>query len=114
VFEELLRQAEMNRLGRQCGVIERQRKLNLAMLVRAIVVSAGMPGRAYQADILRVYLESEVPRVTRWDNIAELLTHAETDPNWRRRPSVLDQLRGWKRQPVARDKNRTHRPQMAA
>jgi hypothetical protein len=27
----------------------------------------------------------------RWDKIAELLTHAGTDPNWRRRPSVLDQ-----------------------
>jgi hypothetical protein len=26
------------------------------------------------------------------------------DPNWRRRPSVLDQLRGWKRQTVRRKK----------
>ncbi|MGH8066218.1 MAG: IS4 family transposase [Candidatus Entotheonellia bacterium] len=50
----------------------------------------------------------------RWNMIAELLTHAGRDPNWRRRPSVLDQLRGWKRQPVARDKNRQPRPQMAA
>jgi hypothetical protein len=38
----------------------------------------------------------------RWDKIAELLTHAGKDPNWRRRPSLLDQLRGWKRQPFAR------------
>jgi hypothetical protein len=38
----------------------------------------------------------------RWDKIAELLTHSGKDPNWRRRPSVLDQLRGWKRQPLAR------------
>jgi len=38
----------------------------------------------------------------RWNKIAELLTYAGRDPNWRRRPSVLDQLRGWKRQPVAR------------
>src|SRR4029434_3656822 len=36
----------------------------------------------------------------RWDKIAALLTHSGKDPNWRRRPSVLDQLRGWKRQPV--------------
>jgi putative transposase len=50
----------------------------------------------------------------RWEKIAELLTHAGTDPNWRRRPSVLDQLRGWRRQPVARNKNRNHHPQMAA
>jgi hypothetical protein len=38
----------------------------------------------------------------RWNTIAELLTHSGTDPHWRRRPSVLDQLRGWKRQPLAR------------
>jgi hypothetical protein len=38
----------------------------------------------------------------RWQQIADLLTHSGRDPNWRRRPSVLDQLRGWKRQPVVR------------
>jgi hypothetical protein len=38
----------------------------------------------------------------RWDKIAAILTHSGKDPNWRRRPSVLDQLRGWKRQPIAR------------
>jgi len=27
----------------------------------------------------------------RWDKVAVLLTHVGTDPNWRRRPSVLDQ-----------------------
>jgi len=36
----------------------------------------------------------------RWNKIAELLRHAGQDPNWRRRPSILDQLRGWKRQPI--------------
>jgi hypothetical protein len=33
-----------------------------------------------------------------WQQIADVLTHSGKDPNWRRRPSVLDQLRGWKRQ----------------
>ena len=42
----------------------------------------------------------------RWNKIAELLTHSGRDPNWRRRPSVLDQLRGWKRQPIARKETR--------
>jgi putative transposase len=65
VFEQMLPQDELNHLCQQCGVIERQRKLNLAMLVRAMVISAGTPGGAYQADVLRAYLESEVPRVTR-------------------------------------------------
>lgn len=31
-----------------------------------------------------------------WDRIAELLTHLGKDPNWRRSPSILDQLRGWR------------------
>jgi hypothetical protein len=38
----------------------------------------------------------------RWDKIAAWRTHAGRDPHWRRRPSVFDQLRGWKRQPMAR------------
>ena len=33
--------------------------------------------------------------------IAELHTHSGRDPNWRSRPYVTDQLRGWKRQPIA-------------
>jgi putative transposase len=65
VFEQMLPQDALNRLCQQCGVIERQRKLTLVMLVRAMVISAGTPGGAYQADVLRAYLESEVPRVTR-------------------------------------------------
>jgi hypothetical protein len=65
VFEQMLPRDEMNRLCQQCGVIERQRKLNLAMLVRAMVMSAGTPGGASQADILRAYLEAEVSQVTR-------------------------------------------------
>jgi hypothetical protein len=65
VFEPLLPQDEMGRLCQQCGVIERQRQLNLALLVRAMVIAAGTPGGAYQADVLRSYLETEVPRVTR-------------------------------------------------
>jgi len=65
VFEQMLPQDEIDRLCQQCGVIERQRKLNLGMLVRAMVIAAGTPGGAYQADVLRSSLEFEVPRVTR-------------------------------------------------
>ena len=32
----------------------------------------------------------------RWEFIAGLLVHQGQDPNWRTRPSVLDQLRGWR------------------
>jgi len=64
-FEELWPPGEMNRLCRPRGVIERQRTLHLAMLVRALVISVGTPGGTDQVDILRAYLESEVPRITR-------------------------------------------------
>lgn len=65
VFEAMLPQQEIDRLCQQFGVVERQRKLNLGMFVRAMVISAGTPGGAYQADVLRSYLEFEVPHVAR-------------------------------------------------
>src|SRR2546430_6782661 len=65
VFEAMLPQEVIDRLCEQFGVIERQRKLNLGMFVRAMVISAGTPGGAYQADALRSSLEFEVPRVAR-------------------------------------------------
>lgn len=30
-----------------------------------------------------------------WDRVAEVMAFRGIDPNWRRRPSVLDELRGW-------------------
>ena len=55
----------MERLCQPFGVIERQRKLHLGLFVRAMVISAGTPGGAYQADGLRASLEFEVPPVAR-------------------------------------------------
>jgi hypothetical protein len=34
-----------------------------------------------------------------WTRIGEYLSHLGRDPNWRRSPSILDQLRGWKISP---------------
>jgi putative transposase len=65
VCEAILPQEEMEHLCQQFGVIERERKLNLGMFVRAMVISAGTPGGADQADVLRSYLEFEVPHVVR-------------------------------------------------
>jgi Transposase DDE domain len=65
VFEAILPQTEINRLCMACGVLERQRQLHLGRLVRAMVISAGTPGGAYQADVLRSYLEFEVPHRAR-------------------------------------------------
>lgn len=33
---------------------------------------------------------------TKWHQLAEYLEHMAKDPNWRRSPSILDQLRGWR------------------
>ena len=30
-----------------------------------------------------------------WEALAQLL-NLQTDPNWRHRPSILDQMRGWR------------------
>jgi hypothetical protein len=65
VFEAMLPQEEIDRLCEEFGVIARPRQLNLGMCVRAMVISAGTPGGAYQADALRSYLEFEVPSVAR-------------------------------------------------
>jgi hypothetical protein len=65
VFEETLPQGEIDRLCVPFGVIARQRQLNLGMLVRAMVISAGTPGGASQADVLRSSLAWEVPQVAR-------------------------------------------------
>ena len=36
-----------------------------------------------------------------WRALTEIIIHAGADPNWRARPSVLDQLRGWQPTPRA-------------
>jgi hypothetical protein len=61
VLEAMLPQAESERRCAQFAVIERQRKLPLGLLGRALVISAGTPGGADQADVLRSSLECAVP-----------------------------------------------------
>lgn len=39
-----------------------------------------------------------------WNKLADIIVHTGEDPNWRRRPSVLDQLRGWRAVPTAKRK----------
>jgi hypothetical protein len=65
VFEARRPPEEIDRLGEAGGVIARPRKLHRGMLVRALVISAGPPGGAYQADGLRASLACEVPHGAR-------------------------------------------------
>lgn len=43
----------------------------------------------------------------RWQELTHDLEHLGKDPNWRRRPSILDQLRGWRISPGRPRKART-------
>ena len=65
VCEAILPPEAREPLCQQVGVIERARTLPLGMVVPAMVISAGTPGGAYQADVLRSYLAFEVPHVVR-------------------------------------------------
>lgn len=39
-----------------------------------------------------------------WEKLVALIIHTGEDPNWRARPSILDQLRGWPAAPAAKKK----------
>jgi hypothetical protein len=39
-----------------------------------------------------------------WNKLADAIVFIGEDPNWRRRPSILDQLRGWRAAPTAKRK----------
>jgi hypothetical protein len=42
-----------------------------------------------------------------WEHLAAVIVHAGKDPNWRRKPSILDQFRGWKILPSSRPRRST-------
>jgi hypothetical protein len=44
-----------------------------------------------------------------WEHLAQVIVHAGRDPNWRRKPSILDQLRGWKILPSTRPRRASAR-----
>lgn len=60
-------------------------------------------GRAMAASALRIaeMLAGERDASSEaWDALAQILTKRGFDPNWRRSPSMLDQLRGWRVRPA--------------
>jgi putative transposase len=67
---------------RQTAPIHTQ-SLARAMGSAAVTIAAAMDLRGQKAE-------------REWTRIAEYLSHLGRDPNWRRSPSILDQLRGWK------------------
>jgi hypothetical protein len=57
--------------------------MSRAMGSAALIIAAAMDLRGAEAE-------------AKWQWIADHLHHLGCDPNWRSRPSILDQLRGWK------------------
>lgn len=47
-----------------------------------------------------IFQRSNLGEVDRWDLLAKYVVHLGKDPNWRRKPSILDQMRGSKILPV--------------
>jgi len=56
---------------------------------------------------MRIAMAMEEDTADTWDWLAKSFEHQGKDPNWRRRPSVLDELRGWRVQPGRRKAART-------
>jgi len=49
---------------------------------------------------------TENPRAiaAEWERLAGVVVHTGEDPNWRAKPSILDQLRGWRPKPATKRK----------
>src|SRR5690606_41982238 len=56
---------------------------------------------AAAADRIAGAMELEGDEARRaWERVAEVMAFRGVDPNWRTRPSVLDELRGWTIKPA--------------
>jgi hypothetical protein len=82
----------------QTGGLRTQAPLHTRRLALPLAVSCQSIAQAFDLT------GAEAKR--RGDKIAAILTHSGKDPHGRRQPSVLDQLRGWKRRPPSRQKAR--------
>lgn len=67
--------------------------LHALLLMRALASAHGTITRLLQA---------ETPELPEWRKLMSRLRDFGSDPNWRRRPSVLDRIQGLKAPPVPR------------
>ena len=68
---------------------------------------AGLLARMLSTCAMRIAetMDESSPRAdAEWSRLAGVLVHMGEDPNWKRRPSILDEIRGWK--PSVRKKPR--------
>lgn len=81
------------------GTERKQAPLHAQTLARAVGSAANSIAEA-------LGIEGEAAHA-RWRELTEYLSHLGRDPNWRSRPSILDQLRGWKITPGSPRKLKT-------
>ena len=66
--------------------------------LHARLVAMAMIGMSF--DIARAFQLDGREAGERWAHIASCISTSGRDPNWKRRPSVLDEIRGYKRRPA--------------
>lgn len=65
MFHRVLPSDEIAAWATELGFVERERKLDVSCLVRALVLAGGTPGAGLQADALHAYLDMRVPSISR-------------------------------------------------
>lgn len=65
MFHRVLPGDEIAAWAAELGFVERERKLDVACFVRALVLAGGTPGAGLQADALHAYLDMRVPDISR-------------------------------------------------
>lgn len=65
LFEKVLPTELIEYFSLQMGVVQRDRRLDIAAFVRGSVIAAGSPNGGLQTDAMRNYFESGAPRVAR-------------------------------------------------
>ena len=76
----------------RAGTLRTKPPIHVRTLARAL--------GALSERIAATFRMNEAEAAAAWKWIVEHMIHAGSDPNWRRSPSLLDQLRGWRIEPA--------------
>lgn len=83
-------------VAQRCEKVRTEAPLHHGLVARMLATSAFRIAEAFELQGDKADAE--------WEHLAGVIVHTGKDPNWRRNPSILDQLRGWKILPRIRTK----------
>ena len=83
-----------NRVTPMNGGRRTRKPLHAGLVARMLATSAFRIAEAFERE--------GNDAITEWNKLAEIIVYVGEDPNWRTRPSILDQLRGWHAAPAAK------------